>query len=161
MLKTSAPVDVLGRTSAEVGIKLVDPGRCPSETAGGCEASSKGSSRGASRRRGIGGEGAARGRKRKSGDEVRVGRGARAGGKAKAVARASCGDVVASTDSVTVGVHHAVAGADDGLRIDLVGDADPGSEVLEVVVDRCVAVACIGAGACELQRAVNAGDWIG
>src|ERR1700679_4307909 len=135
MLEAGAPVDVLGCTSAEIGIKVVDCGWCAGEIGGGCEASSKGRSGGASCRCGIRGERAAGGRERKSGEEAGVGRGARAGGKSEAIARAGCGDVVASTDSVTVAVHHAIAAANDRLRIDLIGDADSGSEVLEVVVD--------------------------
>ena len=52
----------------------------------------------------------------------------------------------AATDRIAVGVHHAIAGADDRLRIDLISEADAWSEVLVVVVDRGAAVAGVVAG---------------
>ncbi len=50
-----------------------------------------------------------------------------------------------SADCVAMGKHDAVAGANDGLRIDLIGETDTGTEVLVVVVDWRGAVAGVGA----------------
>jgi hypothetical protein len=49
------------------------------------------------------------------------------------------------------GVHDAVAGADNGLGIDLIGEAEARTQVLVIVVDRRAAVAGIGSGTGKLQ----------
>ena len=80
----------------------------------------------------------------------------RSGGEAE---RAEAGGQ--STDCIAMGKHDAVAGANDGLRIDLIREADTGTEVLVVVVDGRGAVAGVGTMAGKLQGSVDAGDRIG
>ena len=87
-----------------------------------------------------------------AGPEAKLG----ADGEAKR-AEAGC----RSADRVAMSEHDAVAGANDGLWIDLIGEADAWAEVLVVVVDRSGAVAGVGAVSGELQRAIDSGDGIG
>ena len=56
--------------------------------------------------------------------------------------------------------HDAVAGADHGLGIKLIGGANAWPKVLCVAHGRRGAVAGVGAGPCELQGAAQACDWV-
>ena len=57
-----------------------------------------------------------------------------------------------------MGKHDAVAGAEDGIRINLVGRAEAGAEVLVPVVYGRITVTGVGTAAGKLQRAGYASD---
>src|SRR5262249_14502606 len=63
-----------------------------------------------------------------------------------------------TADSVAVRVHDAVAGADDSLGINLIGETDARPNVLVVVMDRRAAVAGVWSLTRKLQRSVNTGN---
>src|ERR1035437_10693315 len=60
-----------------------------------------------------------------------------------------------------MGIHDAVAGADDGLGIQLIGSANARPEVPVVVLNGRVAVACACASSREVQGAIDAGYRVG